>query len=48
MLIQNYMVIFLETNIFFRVIHLKESYHRLYFNIIERYVYYEAVKLYLI
>ena len=43
MLIEGYMVIFVETYIYCRVIYLLESCHRLYFSIEESYVYYEFI-----
>ena len=46
MLIEGYMVIFVEI-IYFRVIYLLESCHRLYFSIEESYVSYEFIRLYL-
>ena len=41
------MVIFVESYIYFRVPYLLETLHRLYFSIVESYVYYESIKLYL-
>ena len=35
----------IESYIYIRVIYLVESYHRLYFSIVETYVYYEFMKL---
>ena len=48
MLIEGYMVVFVEIYIHFRVICLLENGHRLYFNIAENYVYYEFIRLYLL
>ena len=48
MLIEGYVVIFGEIYIYFRVIYLLESCHRLYFSIEESHVYYEFIRLYLI
>ena len=45
MLIEDYMVIFVESYIYFRVIYLLESCHRLYFSTEESYVYYEFIRL---
>ena len=48
MLIESlYMVIFKEIYIYFRVIYLLENCHRLSFSIVDSYVYYEFIKLYL-
>ena len=47
MLIQGYMLIFVEIYIYFMVIYLLESCHNLYFSIEESYVYYEFTRLYL-
>ena len=46
MLIERYMLIFVESYTYFRVIYLLENYHRLYFSTVESYVYYEFLKLY--
>ena len=46
MLIEGYMVVFVEIYIHFRVICSLENCHRLYFNIAENYVYYEFIRLY--
>ena len=48
MLVESYMVILVESYIYFRVIYVMESYHRLYFSIAESYVYYEFTMLYLL
>ena len=48
MLIEGYMVICVEIYIYFRVIYLLGSYHRLYFSIEESCVYYEFIRLYLL
>ena len=48
MLVGSYMVILLESCIYFRVIYLVEIYRWLYFNITESYFYYEFIKLYLL
>ena len=45
MLIERYMLIFVESYTYFRVIYLLENYHRLYFSTVESYVYYEFLKL---
>ena len=42
------MVIFVESYIYFRVLYLLETLHRLYFSVVESYVYYESIKLYLL
>ena len=42
------MVIFVESYIYFRVLYLLETLHRLYFSIVESYVYYKSIKLYLL
>ena len=48
MLVESYMVILVESYIYFRVIYVMESYHRLYFSIAESYVYCEFTMLYLL
>ena len=48
MLIERYMLIFVEIYIYFRVIYLSENCHRLYFSIEGSYVYYEFIRLYLL
>ena len=48
MLIEDYMVVFADIFIYFGVICLLESCHRLYFSIEESYVYYKFIKLYLL
>ena len=42
------MVVFVEIYIYFIVIYLLESYHRLYFSVEESYVYYDFIRLYLL
>ena len=46
MLVECYLIILVENYIYFRVIYLVESYHRLYFSIVESYVYYAFIKLF--
>ena len=48
MLTEGYMVICVEIYIYFRVMYLLESCHRLYFSLEESYVYYEFIRLYLL
>ena len=48
MLIEGYMVIFVEIPIYFRVIVLLESCYRLHVSIVESYIYYEFTELYLL
>ena len=48
MLIEAYMVLFVEIYIYFRVIYLLENCHRLCFSMKESYVYYEFIRLYLL
>ena len=48
MLIEGYMVVFVEIYIHLRVLCLLENCHRLYFSIAENYVYYEFIRLYLL
>ena len=45
MLIEGYLVIFVEIYINLRAMYLLESCHRLYFSIEESYVYYEFMRL---
>ena len=46
MLIEGYVVVYVEIYICFRVMYLLESCHRLYLSIEESYVYYEFITLY--
>ena len=48
MLIDSYIVIFVEIYIYFRVKYILENCQWLYFSIEERYVYYEFIRLYLL
>ena len=48
MLIEGYIVIFVEIYIYFRVKYILENCQRLYFSIEQRYVYYEFIRLYLL
>ena len=48
MLAEGCMVVFVEIYIYFIVIYLLESYHRLYFSVEESYVYYDFIRLYFI
>ena len=48
MLTEGCMVIFVEIYIYFIVIYLLESCHRLYFSVEESYGYYDFIRLYLL
>ena len=48
MLTEGWMVIFVEIYIYFIVIYLFESCHRLCFSVEESYVYYDFIRLYLL
>ena len=48
MLTEGCMVIFVEIHIYFIVIYLLESCHRLYFSVEESYGYYDFIRLYLL
>lgn len=47
MLMESYMVIFVEIYVYYSVLYLLENCHRLYFSKVESHVYYEFIKLYL-